>query len=376
MNITGLRIVDVAASHRGHWLFVVVETDAGITGVGEASQSGNDTLVQAAIVQMGEQIEGMDPTQPEVIWERMVGGGGDVFSGKSGRVGATAVSAIDQALWDIAGKALDVPVWRLLGGKRRQRIRCYANLNRGTTDRTPEGFARQAVAAVAAGFRAVKCTPFDEVHGGLADRDGVEAGLDQGVARLQAAREAIGGEIELLVDCHCRFDVALAQRLVDKVRPLNLYWLEEPIPRDLLQAQAHMTAHCGITTAGGETFFGRAGFRDYIQQRAVHVIMPDIKHAGGITELRRIAHLAEVEQIPVAPHNPAGPVSTIAGVHASATIANFLILEWAFGEVPWRGQLIRPVEQVEDGFITVPDSPGLGIELDEVVSAAHAELPG
>jgi galactonate dehydratase len=374
MKITGLRIVDVAASHRGHWLFVLVDTDAGITGVGEASQSGNDRLVQAALSQMGEQIEGQDPTQPEVVWQRLVGGGGDVFSGKSGRVGATAVSAIDQALWDIAGKALDVPVWRLLGGRRRQRIRCYANLNRGTKDRSPEGFARQAVAAVAAGFRAVKCTPFDEVRGGLADRDGVEAGLDQGVARLRAAREAIGGDIELLVDCHCRFDAALTQKLVDKVRPLNLYWLEEPVPREQVEAMAHITAHCGMTTAGGESFFGRAGFRDFISQRAVHVIMPDVKHAGGISELRRIAHVAELAQIPVAPHNPAGPVSTLASVHAAATISNFLILEWAFGEVPWRGELIRPAEIVEDGYITVPDGAGLGIELDEVVAASHAEL--
>jgi len=374
MKITGLRIVDVAASHRGHWLFVLVDTDAGITGVGEASQSGNDRLVQAALLQLGEQIEGQDPTQPEVIWDRMAGGGGEVFSGKSGRVGATAVSAIDMALWDIAGKALDVPVWRLLGGRRRERIRCYANLNRGTTDRSPEGFAQQAAAAVKAGFRAVKCTPFDEVRGGLADRDGVESGLDQGVARLQAAREAIGGEIELLVDCHCRFDAALTQKLVDKVRPLNLYWLEEPVPREQVEAMAHITAHCGITTAGGEAFFGRAGFRDFIAKRAVHIIMPDVKHAGGITELRRIAHVAELAQIPVAPHNPAGPVSTLAGVHAAATIRNFLILEWAFGEVPWRGELVCPAEIVEDGYITVPDGACLGIELDDVVAAAHTEL--
>ena len=374
MKITDLRIIDVAASSRGHWLFGLIDTDSGITGVGEASQSGNDLLTQAALRQLGEQIEGQDPTQPEVVWERMAGGGGDVFSGKSGRVGATAVSAIDQALWDIAGKALDVPVWRLLGGRRRQRIRCYANLNRGTQDRSPEGFARQAAAAVTAGFRAVKCTPFDEVRGGLADRDGVESDLDKGVARLQAAREAIGGDIELLVDCHCRFDLALTRKLIDKVKPLDLYWLEEPIPRDEVEAMAHITAHGGITTAGGESFFGRAGFRDYLRHRAVHIIMPDVKHAGGITELRRIAHVAELAQIPVAPHNPAGPVSTLAGVHAAATIRNFLILEWAFGEVPWRGDLVRPAEIVEDGFIAVPEGPGLGIELDEAVAAAHAKL--
>ena len=137
---------------------------------------------------------------------------------------------------------------------------------------------------------------------------------------------------------------------------------------------AHITAHGGITTAGGESFFGRAGFRDYLRHRAVHIIMPDVKHAGGITELRRIAHVAELAQIPVAPHNPAGPVSTLAGVHAAATIRNFLILEWAFGEVPWRGDLVRPAEIVEDGFIAVPEGPGLGIELDEAVAAAHAKL--
>lgn len=374
MKVTGLRLVDVAASHRGHWIFVLIDTDAGITGVGEASQSGNDGMVQFALKQMGEHLEGQDPTQPEVLWERIAAGGGDVFSGKSGRVGATALSAIDQALWDIAGKAMDVPVWRLLGGRHRQRVRCYANLNRGTKDRSPEGFARQAAAAVAAGFRAVKCTPFDEVRGGMADRDGVFAALDIGVERLRAAREAIGGDVELLVDCHCRFDVPLAQRLVERVKPLDLYWLEEALPRDQIEANAELTRTAGIPTAGGESFFGRSGFREYLRHRAVHIIMPDVKHAGGITELRRIAHVAQLEQIAVAPHNPAGPVSTMATVQAAATIPNFLILEWAFGEVPWRGDLVRPAESVDDGCLTVPDTPGLGIELDLDVAAAHAEL--
>lgn len=371
MRITGLRLVEVAASRRGHWLFVVVDTDAGLTGLGEASQSGNDELVKAALAQLGERLEGQDPTQPEVVWEFATRAGA-VFPGTSGRVGATAVSAVDQALWDLAGKALDVPAWRLLGGKRRERVRCYANLNRGTADRSPEGFARQAVAAVAAGFRAVKCTPFDEVHGGLPDRDGAFAALDLGLARLRAVREAVGGQVELLVDCHCRFDDALAQRLFERVRPIDPYWLEEPLPRDRVEAMAHLTRHGGIATAGGEAFCGRAGFRDYLRRRAVHVIMPDVKHAGGLAELRRIAHVAEVEGIPVSPHNPAGPVATIASVHAAATIANFLVLEWAFGEVPWRGDLVRPAEVVEDGFIAVPDGAGLGIGLDDAVAAAHA----
>lgn len=371
MKITGLRLVEVAASPRGNWLFVLVDTDAGITGLGEASQSGNDRLVRAALEQLGEQLAGVDPTQPEVVWER-TGRGGGVFSGGSGRVGATAMSAVDQALWDLAGKALGVPVWRLLGGRRRQRVRLYANLNRGTADRRPEGFARAAAAAVEAGFRAVKCTPFDEVNYRSLDRDGVEADVDRGVERLAATRRAIGPDVELLVDCHCRFDLALAGRIADKVRHLNLFWFEEPVPRDQVDALCQISATSGLTTAGGEALFGRAGFWEYITRRAVHIIMPDVKHAGGITECRRIAALAETAQIPVAPHSPAGPVSTMAGVHLAATIQNFLVLEYAFGEVSWRGDLIRPAERVVDGFVEVPDTPGLGIELDEAVAIAHA----
>ncbi|MBT3341868.1 MAG: mandelate racemase/muconate lactonizing enzyme family protein [Gemmatimonadetes bacterium] len=371
MKITNLRVWEVEASHRGNWLFVVIDTDVGIQGVGEASQSGNDELVRVCLRQLGERIEGLDPTQPEVVWERAAQASA-VFSGSSGRVGATAVSAIDQAMWDIAGKAMDVPAWRLLGGRRRERVRCYANMNRGTRDRSPEGFAKVAEAAVKAGFRAVKATPFDEIRAGHQDRDGVWDDVEKGLARLRACREAIGGEVELLVDCHCRFDLPLAMRIAAAVRPLNLFWFEEPLPRDQIEANAHVTAHSGQTTAGGESFFGRAEFERYVTGRAVHILMPDVKHAGGITECRRIAHQAEIHQVHVAPHSPAGPVSTMAGVQVAATIPNFLILEWAFGEVDWRADLLRPVELVEDGYITVPDGAGLGFDLDADVVAAHA----
>jgi len=176
----------------------------------------------------------------------------------------------------------------------------------------------------------------------------------------------------LLVDCHCRFDLPLAMRIAAAVRPLNLFWFEEPLPRDQIEANAHVTAHSGQTTAGGESFFGRAEFERYVTGRAVHILMPDVKHAGGITECRRIAHQAEIHQVHVAPHSPAGPVSTMAGVQVAATIPNFLILEWAFGEVDWRADLLRPVELVEDGYITVPDGAGLGFDLDADVVAAHA----
>lgn len=370
MKITRLQIHQVDASKRGNWIFVQLHTDAGLSGLGEASQSGNDGLVIAALEQLGPQLGSVDPTQVEAVWEQLARGSA-IFSGDAGRIGATALSAVDMALWDLAGKALAVPAWRLMGGKRRDKIRLYANLNRGTDDRSPQGFADAASRAVDAGFKAVKSTPFDEVQWRRMDRDGFERDTDLGIERLLKTREAIGDEIELLVDCHQRFDLATAFKVAQKVRPLNLYWFEEPVPRDHTDALRQLRLHSGQTIAGGEALIGREGFWDYIVQGAVDVLMPDVKHAGGITECRRIAALAEVAQMPIAPHSPAGPVSTMAGVHLAATVANFTVLEHAFGEVDWRSELVRPAEDIVDGYIRVPDAPGLGIELDEAVLVAH-----
>ena len=369
MKVTELTLHEVEASPRGNWIFVQLQTDAGISGIGEASQSGNDALVLSALSLMRERLVGCDPTQPEVLWERMVRSGG-IFSGDAGRVGATAISAVDQALWDIAGKALDVPVWRLLGGKRRDRVCLYANLNRGTCDRSPQGFADAAARAVDAGFSAVKATPFDEVHWRSMDRPGVESDAYRGVERLEWTRRAIGDRVELLVDCHQRFDVPLAMKVAQRTLPLNLYWFEEPVPSDQVEALRHVSLHSGHTIAGGESLFGREQFWEHRKERCI-VLMPDVKHAGGITECRRIAALAETKQMPIAPHSPAGPVSTMAGVHVAATISNFTLLEYAFGEVSWREDLICPAEVVEQGYIAVPDAPGLGIELNETILASH-----
>ena len=375
MKITGVRVLEIEASRRGSWILVEVRTDSGLTGIGEASQSGNDRLVRESLLQLGERLAGADPTQPEVIWERLTRSS-DIFAEGAGRVAATAVSAVDQALWDIAGKALEVPVWRLLGGRRRERVRLYANLNRGTRDRSVEGFARAARAAVEAGFRAVKCTPFDEIRHDRLDRDGVEEDLNLGVARIAASREAVGPGVDLLVDCHCRFNLALARKAAEKVRGLDLYWFEEPLPRDQVGEMRSLRESSGLTLAGGEGFFGREGFWEYLSQGAVDVIMPDVKHAGGISECRRIAALAETRNIPVAPHSPAGPVSTIAGVHLAASIRNFLILEYAFGEVPWREQLISPPERIEGGFMPLPEGPGLGVELNQEIVQEHLAWEG
>jgi galactonate dehydratase len=167
-----------------------------------------------------------------------------------------------------------------------------------------------------------------------------------------------------MVDCHCRFDLPLALEVAQRLQEFDLAWLEEPVPRDQTDAMLKVAAQSGVTLAGGEGFFSRGDCWDWIRRGAVQVIMPDAKHAGGITECRRIAQLAEVAHVGFSPHNPAGPVSTMAAVHLSASVANFWVLEFAFGEVDWRESLTVPNEWVANGCIQVPDRPGLGIELN------------
>ena len=362
MKITRLRTSVVKVTKRGNWVFVRVDTDEGIMGIGEASQSGNDALALAALRQMEDRLIGQDPLRIGTIWRHLARPAG-VFSGRGGRAVQTALSAVEQALWDILGKALGAPVHMLLGGRLRDRIRLYANVNRGTWDRSPEGFAESARRAVAEGFTAVKCAPFDEVHRRDLDRADLRRSADAGLERLRAVRGAVGPEVDVLVDCHARFTPSLAQRMAKELEPLDLFWYEEPVPCTQLQALADVTALASMPVASGESLFGREGFWEMISTRAVDVLMPDVKHAGGIQECVRIASLAEVRELPVAPHNPAGPVSTAASVHLCAVLPNFLILEYAWGEVPWRSALIAPAENIVDGYLDVPTAPGLGIEL-------------
>lgn len=372
MKITGLRTSVVKVTRRGDWVFVRVDTDEGITGIGEASQSGNDTLALGALRQMEDRLIGQDPFRIGTIWRDLAHPGG-VFSGRGGRAVQTALSAVEQALWDILGKALGVPVHTLLGGRLRDRIRLYANVNRGTWDRSPEGFAESARRAVREGFAAVKCAPFDEVHRRNLDRVDLRRSIDVGLERLRAVREAVGEDVDVLVDCHGRFTRYLARRVAQEVEALDLFWFEEPVPCTQLQGLASVTAFTSLPVASGESLFGRESFWEMISTRAVDVLMPDVKHAGGIQECVRIAGLAEVMDLPVAPHNPSGPVSTAVSVHLCAVIPNFLILEYAWGEVPWRGELVTPSENIVDGYLDVPTAPGLGIELNEAVEAEYRE---
>lgn len=364
MKITRLESIVVHVNHRGDWVFVLVHTDDGLTGLGEASHSGNDALLLATLAQYEERLRGQDPLRIEALWQSLSRQDG-------GRIAHTALSGIEQALWDIMGQALGVPIRVLFGGAVRERLRLYANINRHVTDRRPEGFARAARQAVAQGFTAVKLAPFDELRAPDHVRTGPRAAWRMGVERVRAVRAAIGDEIELAVDCHGRMEASEALIVAEALAECNLFWYEEPVPHDFLDELERITVMVPMPTASAESMYAVEGFRPFLTRRIVDVIMPDVKHDGGLMETKRIAGAARMSQTLVAPHNPAGPVATAATAQVISTVSNFLILEYAWGEVDWRANLIEPAERIEGGYLLLPEGPGLGHKLNPIVLQEH-----
>ena len=366
MKITGIEPRVVQVNHRGDWVFVCVHTDAGVTGVGEASHSGNDSLLLTTLRYFESEITGSDPRQISALWQRLARLNG-------GRIAATALSAIEQALWDIVGQSLETPIHQLFGGALRTRLRLYANINRHVRERTLAEFALAAQQAVDQGFTAIKLAPFDELVRPDHVRTGPLAAWRPGVERVRAVREAIGEEIELAVDCHSRMDASEALIVADALADSKLFWYEEPVHQRHVDDLARITATVPMPTASAESVFGVEGFAPFLTRRVVDVLMPDVKHDGGLAETSRIAAAARMHGLLVAPHNPAGPVATVATAQVISTAANFYILEYAWGEVPWRADLLSPPERIEDGHLVLSELPGIGHRLnDETVNANRA----
>lgn len=374
LRITGIELLPVRASQRTVWLIVRLRTDTGLTGLGEASDAfgfANTTTQDAArmdaeLKKFFALVEGRSPLDVESYRQRAV-----PLLAKGGLVAATAFSAIEQAMWDLAGQALDVPSYALLGGKVRDTLPVYANVNRATSPRTPAGFAAAAKAAVAEGFRAVKAAPWDGFPPAGSSAAAIEAAVESGIASAIAMRDAVGPAVELMVDCHSFFDVALAERVAKRLDPVRLSWYEEPVAPEQIEETVEIRRRIQPPMAGGEVLYGVAGFSALSRRRAVNVIMPDVKHCGGLLELTRIAAMADADGVSVAPHNPSGPVSTAASVQVCAVIRNFRLLEFQWGEASWRHDLVTPSERFAGGTIEVPDRPGFGIALNDAVVRAH-----
>ena len=367
LKITKLELLPIRVTERTVWLIVRLHTNQSLTGLGEASDAfGFAATTKANAQQMeGELrayftlIEGRSPLEIERFRQLA-----ETRARAGGLMSATAYSALEQALWDLTAQALRCPLHTLLGTAVRERMPIYANINRATAPRTPAGFAVTAQRAVAEGFRAVKAAPFD---GFPADPSAQDRAVDLGIACVEAMRAAVGPQVKILVDCHSFFSVARAVDVARRLEPQQLTWYEEPVDPKNVDATAEIRPQIRQPMAGGEILFGVDGFVPLCRRRAVEVIMPDVKHCGGVRELTYIAAMARAEGIRVAPHNPSGPVATAASAHICATLANFEILELQWGEVDWRAELLAPREQFEGGELAVSGRPGIGHALNERV---------
>jgi galactonate dehydratase len=364
MQIRDIEPVVIHVNHRGDWLFLLVHTDSGLTGLGEASHSSNDALLLDLLARIKPQLIGQSALNIHVLWQKLI-------RLDAGRVGQTLLSGLEMALWDIFGQAVGQPIHALLGGALRKRIRLYANINRHVQGRSPAAFAQAAQQAVAEGFTAIKLAPFDE----LAERDhirtGPKAAWRPGVERVRAVRQAIGDAVELAVDCHSRMEQSEAIVVGRELADCNLFWYEEPVHHNFPAELAAVTNAVPMPTASAESLFGMEAFRPFFQSHVVDVIMPDVKHAGGLLESKNIAEAARMNGLLVAPHNPSGPVASVASGHLCAVLRNFHILEYAWGEVDWRAQLLEPAESIVDGHLLVSDAPGLGHRLNPALVAQH-----
>lgn len=356
LKITDIETEVVQVNHRGNWVFVKVYTDDGTVGVGEASHGRDDAHIEHLIKTLKPKLVGWNPFQLEGFRQNF-------YHATESHTYHTALSGIEQAMWDLVGKALEIPSYQLLGGKCREKIRLYANINRATTDRSPHGFAHNAERAVAEGFTAIKCAPFDDVSVANISRGTLTPAICSGIDRIRTIRAAIGGDIDLMVDCHSRFNPGILIQVAKELEDLNLFWIEDAVSLDNLDAFAHISRSIGIPIATGERFRTLTDFDRLLTEAHVDYILPDVKHVGGISGLKKIATLAAVRNVMMTPHNPSGPVATAASVQCMASVPNFAILEYAWGEVDWRASLIEPPEKIIDGFIEVPTRPGLGITL-------------
>ena len=358
MRIEDIQTRVVHVTKRGDWLFVIVHADDGSTGVGEASHGRGDARVIQRIHELKPALIGWDVFQIEEFHRRF-------YNEYEGHPHHTAISGIEQALWDLVGKALNTPVYRLLGGSCREKLRVYANINRATWDRTPDGFAQNALRAVEEGFTGIKCAPFDDVSVRDVSRRALTAAIRVGIERVRRVRETIGLDVDLMVDCHSRFNPGLIIQVARELEDLRLFWLEDPIPLTDLGALLHVRRSVSMPIATGESLRTKAQFRELLASQAVDFILPDVKYVGGILELKKVAALAEAAGTLVTPHNPSGPVATAASVQCMASVPNFAVLEYAWGEVEWRSALVHPPEQITDGFVKLSCRPGLGIDLAE-----------
>lgn len=372
MKITAIETTVVNAIHR-NWIFVKVQTDQpGLHGWGEATLEWKTSSILGAIEDLSLFVVGQDPRRIEHLFKRMT-----QFSfWPLGVIGLTAASAIEQALWDIKAKDLGVPVWQLQGGQVRDKVRVYTHLLRGRIDskvsnQNIEAYCDAAEETVAMGYNAIKL--------GLVPYTGYDAPLSavRHVEKLAVAvRERVGDHVDIMTDFHGRpASLEAAKAYIDVISPIAPLFVEEPIQPGDTPAMADLARRVDCPLATGERLFTPREFAEIAETRAVAYVQPDLCHCGGLTGGRKIAAIAEAAHMGVAPHNPMGPVAGTVALHFDVATPNFIIQEEAVALAPWFDEIFTHPLALKDGYWSIPEGPGLGVEINEAAAAKYPYAP-
>lgn len=360
MKVTQIKTF-ICHAYRTNWVFVKVITDSGLYGVGEATLEYREPTVVQAIKELERYLVGKDPHNIEAFWH-------DTYRDAYWRGGVVLMSAlagVEMALWDIKGKDLGVPVYQLLGGKVRDSVKCYANAWFAGAKK-PEEFAQKAKIAVKNGFSGLKWDPFGKEYLNIDPKH-----LNDALDCIAAVKDAVGDQVHLIIEGHGRFNVPTAVRIGNALEKFDILWFEEPIPPDDKKGIAWVRSKIATPVSGGERLYSRFEYADYLRMECADFWQPDVSHAGGIMEVRKIAAMAESHYIPVCPHNPSGPVANAATLQLAACIPNFYLLETMANDIPWRADVSTEKVKFENSEMFIPDLPGLGIDINEEEIAKH-----
>ena len=384
MKITDVRTAVIAGNFE--WVLVRVYTDEGITGLGEAYWGAG---VAEIIQDMRPMLIGEDPFNIARLYEKMVRN----MSGAGSIAGATvtAISGIEIALWDLMGRTLNTPISTMFGGRFRNKIRIYADSHAGS-EHTPASYAEKAREVLDRGYTALK---FDLDVANPYTRDVSPASEDPDprrswyepwnrtissaerrfmVSLVQAVRETVGPDVMLAMDLHWKYATEDAIQLARALEPFDLAWLEDPVPPENIDAHKKVSQSTTTTICAGENLYRKHGYREMIEKQAVGIIAPDIPKMGGLLEAKKVADMADTYYIPIAPHNVASPIGTVAAAQVCAAMSNFLVMEFHAFDVPWWDELVEGGPIIKDGFIQLNEKPGHGLELNEAVARAHLKL--
>lgn len=353
MKITDVKIYTLDA-YRTNWAFIKVETDEGLYGWGEASLGTNEMALEGMVNDLKRLVVGRNPLEIEKMLFEVYR---DIYW-KGGPVLMSAISGIEIAMWDIAGKYFNTPVYNLLGGKMRDKVKMYANAW-FIGARTPEEFAAKAKHTVDLGIKALKWDPFGAAHMTISREQ-----LEKSVNIVGAVREAVGDKVDLLIECHGRFNPTTAIEISRELEQFKPMFMEEPCVPDNMDSTAYVRAHSKIPVAAGERGYTKYAFQEMFSKDAVDYAQPDVFHTGGLMEGKKIAAMAEAKHIMISYHNPSGPISNAAILQLASTVPNFVIHEIMLTDGSFRKKITNEEVVFEDGYIKIPDKPGLGIDVN------------